>query len=123
MNNSERIEKATREHVNAVLTSQQIQELVKTFDPTNQKGVYPSDVAGKLAEDGKTITHRGKVPYGDLVLLQLSSNSYRVLPTDQIVRRKNPTVAPAAPPAPPAPAAEEPQKTQPVKKSKAQKAA
>lgn len=93
MSNSSRIEKATREHQGAVLTGQQILELVKLSDPTNTKGIYPSDAAGKLLEDG-TITHRGKVAYGDLVLLHLGTNSFRVLPTEEIVRRKQ-TVATA----------------------------
>jgi hypothetical protein len=86
MSNSSRIEKATREHVGAVLTSTQIAELVKLSDPTNTKGIYPSDAAGKLLEDG-TITHRGKVAYGDLVLLHMGTNSFKVLATEQIVRR------------------------------------
>ncbi len=47
--NSSRIEKATREHVGAVLNAQQIAELVKLADPTSTKGVYPSDVAYKRA--------------------------------------------------------------------------
>jgi len=124
MSNSSRIEAATRSMIGATVTAQQVIDAVKLFDPTNTKGVYPSDVAGKQLEDG-TITHRGKVPYGDLILLQLGSNSYRVLPTNEIVRRKNPSV-PVAPPAPTVtnPPAQQPAaEAEPVKKSKQKKAA
>jgi hypothetical protein len=102
MSNSSRIEVATRQHVNAVLTSEQIVELVKLSDPTSTKGVYPSDCAGKRLEDG-TLTFRGKVAYGDLVLEYLGANSFRVLPTEQIVRRpsnkkeKKPAIAASTP--------------------------
>jgi len=96
MNNSQRIEHATRQHVGAVLTTEQIQELVKLSDPTNTKGVYPSDCAYRRLEDG-TLTHRGKMAYGDGVLELVGSNAYKVLPTEHIVRQKNPPVA-AAPP-------------------------
>ena len=101
MSNSSRIEAATRQHVNAVLTSEQIVELVKLSDPTSTKGVYPSDCAGKRLEDG-TLTFRGKVAYGDLVLEYMGANSFKVLPTEQIVRRpsnkKTKTVIPVAEP-------------------------
>jgi|SRR5271169_178018 len=86
MSNSSRIEKATREHVGAVLTSEQITELVKLSDPTSTKGVYPSDVAYK--REGTILVPRGKTAYGDGILEFLAENSYRVLPTEQIVRRK-----------------------------------
>ncbi len=86
MSNSSRIEAATRQHVNAVLTSEQIVELVKVSDPTSTKGVYPSDCAGKRLEDG-TLTFRGKMAYGDLVLEYMGANSFKVLPTEQIVRK------------------------------------
>jgi hypothetical protein len=102
MSNSSRIENATRQHVGAVLTSQQVVELVKLSDPTNLKGCYPGDSAGKQLEDG-SITFRGKMSYGDLVLLQVSSGQYKVLPTEQIVRRKNPTVVPVPVPVAAAP--------------------
>jgi len=97
MNNSQRIEHATRQHVGAVLTTEQIQELVKLSDPTNTKGVYPSDCAYRRLEDG-TLTHRGKMAYGDGVLELVGSNAYKVLPTEQIVRQKNPPAVPVAPP-------------------------
>jgi hypothetical protein len=106
MSNSSRIEVATRQHVNAVLTSEQIVELVKLSDPTNSKGIYPSDCAGKRLEDG-TLTFRGKVAYGDLVLELVGPNSYKVLPTEQIVRRPGSAkkeVKAAAPVAAPVPA-------------------
>ena len=86
MSNSSRIEQATRQHVNAVLTNDQIVDLVKVTFPDWKGGVYASDAAGKRLEDG-TITHRGKVAYGDLVLLYENKNSFKVLPTEQIVRR------------------------------------
>jgi len=86
MSNSSRIETATRQHVGAVLTSQMIAELVKVSFPDWKGGVYPSDAAGKRQDDG-TLTHRGKVAYGDLCLEYLAENSFKVLPTEQIVRR------------------------------------
>jgi hypothetical protein len=102
--NSSRIEQATRQHVNAVLTSQMIAELVKIAFPGWKGGVYPSDCAGKRLEDG-TLTHRGKVACGDLVLEYLSENSFPVLATSDIVRRKPAkaaasTVTPVPVPAP-----------------------
>ena len=75
MSNSSRIEKATREYVGAVLTSEQISELVKQSDPSSNKGVYPGDAAGKRLEDG-TLTFRGKMSYGDLVLELVGKNQY-----------------------------------------------
>jgi hypothetical protein len=95
MSNSSRIEAATRDHVGAVLTGAQIVELVKVSDPDWKGGIYPSDAAGKLLEDG-TITFRGKVAYGDLVLLHLAENSFKVLADKNIVRR--PTSKKAATP-------------------------
>ena len=87
MSNSSRIEAATRQHVGATLTAAQIQELVKLSDPTSSKGVYPSDCAYKRDESGKLVP-RGKTAYGDGVLEYVSENNFKVLPTDQIVRRK-----------------------------------
>jgi hypothetical protein len=84
--NSQRIETATRQHVRATLTSAQIAELVKLSYPDWKGGVYPSDCAGKRQEDG-TLAHRGKVAYGDLVLEYVGENNFKVLPTEQIVRR------------------------------------
>ena len=98
--NSSRIEKATRQHVGATLTSEQIHELVKISDPTTTKGVYPSDCAYKRDEAGKLIP-RGKTAYGDGVLEYLGANSFKVLPTEQIVRRPGQVKKSAAPvPAP-----------------------
>jgi hypothetical protein len=102
MSNSSRIEAATRKHVNATLTSEQIVELVKVSNPDWKGGTYPSDAAGKRLDDG-TLTHRGKVAYGDLVLELVGSNAYKVLPTEAIVRRpsgKKPAAAAAVAPAP-----------------------
>src|SRR3954453_5346809 len=87
MSNSGRIEQATRQHVGAVLTAEQIAELVKLSDPTSTKGVYPSDAAYKRDETGKLVP-REKTAYGDGVLELIAPNSYKVLPTEQIVRRK-----------------------------------
>ena len=101
MSNSSRIEAATRSHVGATLTSEQLVELVKVADPTSTKGIYPSDCAGKRLEDG-SLTFRGKVAYGDLVLEYMGPNSFKVLPTEQIVRKptnkKTKTVIPVAAP-------------------------
>ena len=100
--NSSRIEKATRQHVGATLTSEQIHELVKLADPTSTKGVYPSDCAYKRDEAGKLIP-RGKTAYGDGVLEYLGPNSFKVLPTEQIVRRPGQVKKTAAPVVVPAP--------------------
>lgn len=94
--NSNRIETATRQHVGATLTSAQITELVKLSYPDWKGGVYPSDCAGKRQEDG-TLTHRGKTAYGDLVLEYVGENNFKVLPTEQIIRRKNPPKPAPAP--------------------------
>jgi hypothetical protein len=63
-----------------------IAEPVKVSFPDWKGGVYPSDAAGKRLEDG-TLTRRGKVAYGDLVLEYLAETSFKVLATEQIVRR------------------------------------
>jgi pantothenate kinase len=56
------------------------------------------------------LTFRGKVAYGDLVLEYMGANSFKVLPTEQIVRRpsnkKTKTVIPVAAPVAAAKAAE-----------------
>ena len=119
MSNSSRIEAATRSHVGATLTAAQISELVKLSDPTSTKGVYPSDCAYKRDADGKLVP-RGKTAYGDGVLEYLGENNFKVLPTEQIVRRKPgktpvPTPAPVA--AAPAPAPEKKGKKKPAKKA------
>ncbi|HKH98143.1 MAG TPA: hypothetical protein VJ999_03460 [Candidatus Sulfotelmatobacter sp.] len=104
MSNSSRIEAATRQHVGAVLTNEQIVELVKMADPNWKGGVYPSDVAYTRTPEG--LVPRGKVAYGDGVLEYLAENSFKVLPTDQIVRRptsrktKDVAAVPAPTPAP-----------------------
>src|ERR1700733_3804298 len=96
MSNSSRIEAATRQHVGAVLTNEQIAELVKVANPDWKGGIYPSDCAYTRTADG--LVPRGKVAYGDGVLEYLAENSFKVLPTDQIVRRpSNKKVAVAAP--------------------------
>jgi len=92
--NSSRIEAATRQHVGAVLTSQMITDLVKVSDPEWKGGVYPSDCAYRRTEEG--LLPRGKTAYGDGVLEFLAENSFKVLPTEEIVRRK-PAKTPAAP--------------------------
>ena len=125
MSNSSRIETATRQHVGAVLTNDQLVELVKVSFPDWKGGVYPSDAAGQRQEDG-TITHRGKVMYGDLVLEYVNKNSFKVLATDKIVRRpvsgKKAVVAVAAPEKKavvPAPAKPEPKAVKATKKAAA----
>ena len=122
MSNSSRIEAASRQHVGAVLTCEQIVELVKLSDPNWKGGVYPSDVAYKL--EGTALVPRGKVAYGDGVLLHLGSNSYRVLPTNEIVRRTIPAVVPAVAAAPvqtPAPKAKAEVKKSAPPKARAQR--
>lgn len=117
MSNSSRIEAATRQHVGATLTSEQITELVHLSDPNWKGGVYPSDAAGKRQEDG-TITYRGKTAYGDLVLEYLGSNSFKVLPNNEIVRRPGSKKPAEAAPAPVAASVPVPVAATPVKKGK-----
>jgi hypothetical protein len=105
MSNSSRIEAATRQHVGATLTGTQIVELVKISDPNWKGGVYPSDAAYR--REGTTLVPRGKVAYGDGVLEYLAENSFKVLPTDQIVRRPSSKKTAVAAPAHVAPAQEE----------------
>lgn len=100
--NSSRIEVATRKHVGAVLNSQMIAELVKVAFPDWKGGVYPSDCAYVRTSEG--MKPRGKVAYGDGVLEYLSENSFKVLPTTEIVRhpstrKKAAAVVPAPEPA------------------------
>lgn len=87
MSNSSRIEAATRQHVGATLTNEQIVELVKLSDPNWKGGVYASDAAYKREEGTGKLIPRGKTAYGDGVLEYLAENSFKVLPTEQIVRR------------------------------------
>ena len=106
MSNSSRIEVATRQHVNATLTNDQIVELVKASDPNWKGGVYPSDVAYSQTPEG--LKPRGATAYGDGILIYLGANSFKVLPTDQIVRRpqsKRPVAKAAEPAVAPAVAA------------------
>jgi hypothetical protein len=104
MSNSSRIEAATRQHVGATLTSEQIVELVKMSDPNWKGGVYPSDAAYTRTPEG--LVPRGKTAYGDGVLEYLAANSFKVLKTEEIVRRpggKKPAAAPVAVASAPAP--------------------
>jgi hypothetical protein len=103
MSNSSRIENATRQHVGATLTSAQITDLVHAADPNWKGGVYPSDCAYKRDESGKLVP-RGKTAYGDGVLEYVGENNFKVLPTDQIVRRKPMVVKKDAAPVTPVPA-------------------
>src|SRR4029077_19782028 len=86
MSNSSRIEAATRSHVGATLTSEQIVELVHVSNPEWKGGTYPSDAAYQRTPEG--LKPRGKTAYGDGVLEDLGANSFKVLPTEEIVRRK-----------------------------------
>jgi len=97
MSNSSRIEAATRQHVGATLTSEQIVELVKISDPENKKGVYPSDVAYSRTPEG--LKPRGATAYGDGVLEYLGANSFKVLADKDIVRRPGGKKAAALKPA------------------------
>jgi len=117
MSNSSRIEAATRQHVGATLTSEQVTELVHVSNPDWKGGVYPSDAAGKRLEDG-TLTFRGKTAYGDLVLEYVGSNSFKVLPTEQIVRRPG-----SGKKAAPAPVPAKTEAAKPVTKKAAKKTA
>ena len=94
MSNSSRIEAATRQHVGATLTSEQIVELVKVSDPNWKGGVYPSDSAYNRTSEG--LVPRGKTAYGDGVLEYLGANSFKVLKTEEIVRRPGGRVPKAA---------------------------
>ena len=85
MSNSSRIETATRDHVGATLTNDAIVDLVKVAFPDWRGGVYASDAAYKRTPEG--LQPRGKTAYGDGVLECLAENSFKVLPTEQIVRR------------------------------------
>lgn len=85
MSNSSRIEAATRQHVGAILTSEQIVELVKLADPNWKGGVYPSDAAYTRTPEG--LVPRGKTAYGDGILEYLAPNSFKVLKTEEIIRR------------------------------------
>ena len=112
MSNSSRIEAATRGHVGAILTSEQIVELVKMSDPNWKGGIYPSDAAYNRTSEG--LKPRGKVAYGDGVLEYLGANSFKVLKTEEIVRR--PTTRKSAP-------APEPAKVETAKPTSAKKEA
>ena len=96
MSNSSRIEAATRQHVGATLTSEQIHELVKVSQPEWKGGVYPSDAAYKRDADGKLVP-RGKTAYGDGILEYLGENSFKVLADKDIVRRPSSKKAAATP--------------------------
>jgi hypothetical protein len=100
MSNSSRIEVATRQHVGATLTNEQIVELVKISNPEWKGGVYPSDAAYK--REGDALVPRGKTAYGDGVLEYLGENAFKVLADKDIVRRptskKKATPAPAVAP-------------------------
>jgi len=93
MSNSSRIEVATRQHVGATLTNEQIAELVKLSFPDWKGGIYPSDCAYTRQGDG--LAPRGKTAYGDGVLEYLGENSFKVLATEQIIRRPGGRKAPA----------------------------
>ena len=117
MSNSSRIEAATRQHVGAILTSEQIVELVKLADPNWKGGVYPSDAAYTRTSDG--LVPRGKTAYGDGILEYLGANSFKVLKTEEIVRRPTSKKAPA--PTPEAPKVETATKPATTKKAAAAK--
>jgi hypothetical protein len=121
MSNSSRIEVATRQHVGATLTSEQITELVHAADPNWKGGVYPSDAAYTRTPEG--LKPRGATAYGDGVLEYLGANSFKVLATQDIVRRPG-GKKPAAVAAPaPVPAEAKPVVAEAGKKQAAKKAA
>ena len=129
MSNSSRIEQATRSMVGAVLTSKMVVDAVRLAFPGDKSGVYPSDAA-YVRTDG-VLVPRGKVAYGDGILEYLASNSFKVLPTEEIVRmprKRTPKAAPVAAvetPAAPVVAAREPaqKKSKKNKKNSARKTA
>lgn len=88
--NSSRIEEVTRAFIGAILTGKEITRLVRKMFPESTQGVYPGDVAyAPVVRDGKkTLEPRGSSTYGDGVLQYMGSDSFKVLPTDQIVRRE-----------------------------------
>jgi hypothetical protein len=121
MSNSSRIEAATRQHVGATLTSEQIVELVKVSNPEWKGGVYPSDSAYTRTPEG--LVPRGKVAYGDGVLEYLGANSFKVLATEEIVRRPGSGKKAAAPAPAPAPVPAPVEKKEVKKGKKASKSA
>jgi hypothetical protein len=90
MDNSARIEAATRGFVGQTLTGKEITRLVNKMFPESTQGIYPGDVAyAPIVKDGKrTLEHRGGTAYGDGVLQYMGSDAFKVLPSDQIVRRE-----------------------------------
>jgi hypothetical protein len=125
MSNSARCEAATANKVNEVMNNETIIGLVKTAFPDFKGGVYPSDCAYKRDAEGKLVA-RGKTAYGDGVFECLGENSFKRLPTDQVVRRpstRKTAVAPPATPETPAPVAAAPAPAAtPAGKKKAAKA-
>lgn len=88
--NSSRIEAATRPFVGATLSGDEIAHLVRKAFPDWKGGIYPSDCAYQKLPNG-TFAPRGKQAYGDGVLLYMGSDSFKVLPTEAIVRRERQT--------------------------------
>jgi hypothetical protein len=88
--NSSRIEAATRDFVGAILTGKEITRLVQKMFPESTQGTYAGDAAyAPVVRDGKKVLEpRGSSAYGDGVLQYMGSDSFKVLPTDQIVRRE-----------------------------------
>jgi hypothetical protein len=91
MNNSQRIETATRTLVGKELSAKAIELAVKATFPGLQSGVYVSDAAFALDAKGnvvpRTTTQAGTNDMNDGVLLALSNGKYRVLATDKILRK------------------------------------
>ena len=79
------------------MTNEQIVELVKIAFPEWKGGVYASDAAYTREEGTGKLIPRGKTAYGDGVLEYLSENSFKVLATEQIVRRPSSKKAPSVP--------------------------
>jgi hypothetical protein len=98
MSNSSRIEAATRQHVGAVFTSEQVTELVRLSNPEWKGGIYPSGSAYTRTPEG--LKPRGKTAYGDGILEYLGSSSFKVLSNEEIVRRPGSGKTQAAAPAP-----------------------
>lgn len=92
MNNSQRIERATRTLVGKELTQEQVIRAVKLTFPMVQQGIYVSDCAFVADAKGKIIprtsTQAGPNDMNDGVLLALPNGKYRVLSDKEIVRKE-----------------------------------
>jgi hypothetical protein len=91
VNNSQRIEKATRTLVGKELTAEQIIFATKKTFPGLSNGIYVSDCAFTADSKGvivpRTNTQLNPADSNDGVLLALPNGKYRVLSDKEIVRK------------------------------------